>query len=202
MKSYVAPRGMQPRFLRASTSGFTITELLVAVAVLSVVLAGVLFAHVFGLSMFQLTKTKLNALDDTRKVISKMTQEIRACRTTAVGNVKAGKFESLLDGEKQQGTALLIRPSTNASKFIIYFVNPSDQTFRRTTSTPGSAVIIAESVTNSFVFSARNHSGTVLTNNQNNRVIHANLEFYEPRSHLQVADYYKVETSVTRRALE
>jgi prepilin-type N-terminal cleavage/methylation domain-containing protein len=202
MKSYVVPRGVKPRFLRASISGFTITELLVATAILSIVLAGVLFAHIFGLSMFQLTRTKLNALDDTRKVITRMTQEIRACRATSIGNVKAGKFESLLDGEKQQGTALLIRSSTNASKFIIYFVNPSDQTFRRTTSAPGSAVILAESITNSMVFSARNHSGTVLTNNQNNRVIHANLEFFEPRSHLQAADYYKVETSVTRRALE
>lgn len=202
MKSYVVPRGVKPRLPRGSGSGFTITELLVAVAILSVVLAGVLFAHVFGLSMFQLTKAKLNALDDTRKVISKMTQEIRACRATSIGNVKAGEFEALLDSEKQQGTALMIRPSTNASKFIIYFVNPSDQTFRRTTSTPGSAVIIAESVTNSLIFSARNHSGTVLTNNQNNRVIHATLECYEPRSHLQVADYYKLETSVTRRALE
>ncbi|HEX5218850.1 MAG TPA: prepilin-type N-terminal cleavage/methylation domain-containing protein [Verrucomicrobiae bacterium] len=188
--------------MRALISGFTITELLVATAILSVVLGGVLFAHIFGLSMFQLTRTKLNALDDTRKVMGRMTQEIRACRAASVGNVKAGKFEALLDGEKQQGTALLIRSSTNTSKFIIYFVNPSDQTFRRTTSTPGSAVIIAESITNSLVFSARNHSGAILTNNQNNRVIHANLEFFAPRSHLQPPDYYKMETSVTRRALE
>jgi prepilin-type N-terminal cleavage/methylation domain-containing protein len=202
MKSYVVPRDVKPRLCRKSTSGFTITELLVAIAILSIVLAGVLFAHVYGLRMFQLTRTKLNALDDARKVMSRMTEEIRTCRTTAVGNVKAGLFEALLDGELQQGTALMIRPSTNASKFVIYFVNPSDQTFRRTTSTPGSAVIVAESITNALVFSARNHAGTVLTNNQNNRVIHANLEFYEPRSYVQAADYYKMETSVTRRALE
>jgi len=193
MKSYVVPR---------TSSGFTLSELLVSVAILSVVLAGVLFAHVYGLSMFQVTKTKLNATDDARKVLGKLAQEIRACRVTAIGNVKAGNFEALLDGETQQGTALMIRPSTNASKFIIYFVNLSDQTFRRTTSAPGSAVVLAESVTNALVFSARNYSGTVLTNNQNNRVIHVNLEFFEPRSHLQMADYYKLETSVTRRALE
>ncbi|MFO1515098.1 MAG: hypothetical protein U1F83_19700 [Verrucomicrobiota bacterium] len=108
----------------------------------------------------------------------------------------------LLDGEKQQGTALLIRPTTNTANFIIYFVNPSDQTFRRTTSTPGSAMVLAESITNSLVFRAQDYRGNVLTNNQNNRVIHVNLEFYQPRRYMQVADYYKLETSVTRRALE
>ena len=202
MKSYVVFRGKTPRRFRAAIYGFTLPELLVAVAIFSVVLTGVLFAHVFGLSMFQVTKAKLSTTDDTRKVLGKLAGEIRTCRTTTVGNVKAGVFEALMDGETQQGTALMIRPSTNASKFVIYFVNPSDQTFRRTTSTPGSAVILAESVTNLFVFSARNHAGTVLTNRQNNRVIHVNLEFYQPRSHFHVADYYKLETSVTRRALE
>ena len=202
MKSYVVPRAKTPGPFSAAIGGFTLPELLVAVAIFSVVLTGVLFAHVFGLSMFQVTKTKLSAIDETRKAIGKLAQEIRTCRATAVGDVKAGVFEALLDGETQLGTALIIHPSTNSSKFVVYFVNPSDQTLRRTTSTPGSAVIVAESVTNTAVFSARNYSGTVLTNNQNNRVIHVNLEFYQPRSHLQRADYYKLETSVTRRALE
>jgi hypothetical protein len=101
-----------------------------------------------------------------------------------------------MDGETQQGTSLLI--SNNAS-CIIYFVNPSDRSFRRTTSTPGSATVVAEFVTNAVVFSAQDYTGTVLTNNQNNRVIHLNLEFYQAKRALQIAQYYKLETSVTRR---
>lgn len=96
----------------------------------------------------------------------------------------------------------MIYPTTNTANYILYFVNPSDKTFRRTTSSPGSATILAESITNSMVFSAQNHQGTVLTNNQNNRVIHLNLEFYQSPRFRQVANYYKLETSVTRRALE
>jgi prepilin-type N-terminal cleavage/methylation domain-containing protein len=182
--------------------GFTLPELLVAIAIFSLVLTGVLFAHLYGLSMFHVTRTTLDTTDDTRKVLGKLTQEIRTCRTTTVGNVNGGTFEALLDGEAQQGTALMIRPSTNNSKFIIYFVNPADQTFRRTTSTPGSATILADSITNTMVFSARNFSGTVLTNIQNNRVIHINLEFYKPKLSRPVADYYQLESSVTRRVLE
>jgi prepilin-type N-terminal cleavage/methylation domain-containing protein len=202
MKLFVVPRGNVSGSLKATMPGFTLPELLVAIAIFSLVLTGVVFAHLYGLSMFHVTQTTLDATDDTRKVISKLAHEIRTCRSTAVGNVNGGVFEALLDGEEQQGGALMIRQSTNASKFIIYFVNPADQTLRRTASTPGSATILADSVTNSLVFSAQNHAGMVLTNDQNNRVIHVKLEFYEPRSHRQVADYYKLETSVTRRALE
>lgn len=187
---------------RLKKQGFTLPELLVASTVFALILAGVVFAHLFGLSMFRVTETTLNATEDTRSAIGRMANEIRTCRTTLVGNVKAGAFEALLSGERQEGTALMIRPTTNTASFVIYFVNPSDQTFRRTTSTPGSAVILAESITNSLVFRAQDHRGTVLTNNQNNRVININLEFYQPKLHRQVADYYKLETSVTRRALE
>ncbi|NOS70236.1 MAG: type II secretion system protein [Verrucomicrobia bacterium] len=182
--------------------GFTLPELLVAISIFLLLISGIISAHLFGLSMFRITETKLNATADARKVIGKMANEIRTCTSTKVGNINSGSFVGKLDGEKQEGSGLMIYPTTNAANFILYFVNPSDRTFRRTTSTPGSAVILAESVTNSVLFSARNYVGTVLTNSQNNRVIHLNLEFYHSPRFGQPADYYKLETSVTRRALK
>ena len=70
--------------------------------------------------------------------------------------------------------------------------------------TPGgtNTVILADSVTNTMVFTAQDFSGNVLTNNQNNRVIHLTLEFYQPARFMLGADYYKLETSMTRRALQ
>lgn len=182
--------------------GFTLAELLIAICVFGFLIVGVVTANLYGLSLFRITETKICATDDARRVIGNLANEVRSCKTTWVGNVKNGTFEAMLDGEKQQGTGLLIYPNTNQANFIIYFVNPKDKTFRRTTSTPGSAVVLAESVTNAVVFSAQDHLGNILTNNQNNRVIHFNLEFYQPARHLQAPDYYKVETAVTRRVLE
>ena len=52
-----------------------------------------------------------------------------------------------------------------------------------------------------MAFCAQDFSGNVLTNNQNNQVIHLTLEFYQPARFMQGADYYKLETSMTRRAL-
>ena len=60
--------------------------------------------------------------------------------------------------------------------------------------------IIARSVTNQLVFRAQDHLGNGLTNNRNSRVIHVNLEFYQTKRHRLIADYYQLETSVTRRA--
>jgi len=177
---------------------FTLPELLVAMTVFMMLVGGIVFAHLYGLSMFRITESKLTATENVRQTMGRMANEIRTCKNTWVGNVNSGVFSALMDGQKQQGTALLINPTTNNANYILYFVNPSDDTFRRTTSTPGSATVLAESITNTVVFSARNYLGTLLTNRPQNRVIRVNLEFYQPRRHLQVADYFKLETAVTR----
>jgi prepilin-type N-terminal cleavage/methylation domain-containing protein len=182
--------------------GFTLPEVLIASTVLLLLVSGIVFANLFGLSMFRITETKLNATNEARKTLGRMANEIRTCKSTWIGNVTNGVFVALLDGETQQGSGLLIYPTTNAANYIVYFVNPSDKTFRRTTSTPGNATALAGSITNSVIFRAQDYLGKVLTNNQNNRVIHLDLEFHQPKRQLQIADHYKLETSVTRRALE
>lgn len=185
-------------------AAFTLPELMVALTVFSFVVTGVIYAHLYGLSMFRITETSLQATASARKVAARLTDEIRACNDVLIGDVKlvggTNKFVGLLNGEVQQGNSVMIYPTTDLSKYIVYFVNAADQTLLRTTEQPGSAVILAQSVTNTIAFRAENHLGQVLTNNLNNRVIHFNLEFYQPRRRMQVADYYKLESSVTRRA--
>jgi prepilin-type N-terminal cleavage/methylation domain-containing protein len=182
-------------------AAFTLPELLVSIAVFSLVIVCIVAANLFGLRMFQITDNKLQASDAARKSIGKMTDEIRTCTTTWVGNITNGVFAAHLNGETQTGNGLMIYPSTNTANFILYFINPSDQSFRRTTSAATNATVIAQAVTNNVIFRAQDYSGTVLTNNQNTRVIHLSLEFFRPARQGVVADYYKLETSVTRRAL-
>jgi len=192
-------RGRRP----IRSPGFTVPEVLVAATVFAIMVIGIIAANLFGLRMFQITQAKLNVSTWSRETVDKITSEVRACNSVWVGNITTnGVFETLLDGEAQQGTGLLIYPGTNTTNYIIYFVNPADLTFRRTTDQVGTAEILADSVTNTIVFTAQDLSGNVLTNNQNNRVIHLTLEFYQPQRFMQGADYYKMETSVTRRALQ
>ncbi len=182
--------------------GFTLPEILIAMAVFLLVLGAIISANEFGLRMFQMNQAKLNVTRWSRETIEKITAEVHACDTMWVGDVTNGVFEGLLDGETQQGTALLIYPAANTTSYIIYFVNPTDQTFQRTTDQPGTAEVLADSVTNTIIFTAQDFSGNVLTNKNNNRLIHLTLEFYQPERFMQGADYYKLETSMTRRALQ
>ncbi len=185
--------------------GFTLPEILIAMTVFLLMLIGIIEANVFGMKMFQITKIKLNVTTWSHQTADQMATQIHACNSVWVGNLTTnGVFGSLLDGEKQQGNGLLIYPTANSNNFTIYFVNSSDETFRRTVATASgtNTVILADSVTNTIAFSAQDFSGNVLTNNQNNRVIHLTLEFYQPARFLLGAAYYKLETSMTRRALE
>ena len=183
-------------------AAFTLPEMLIAVVLFLLVVGGVIGANLFGLRMFQIVENKLTATSAARKAIGIMTEEIRNCRSTSVGTISNSVFVAHLDGEAQTGSGLMICPTTNSANFVVYFVNAPDQSFRRTTSTPGTTTILARSVTNTVAFRAQDYLGNVLTNNQNNRVIHLHLDLLQPARFGVVADYYKLETSVTRRALE
>ena len=187
-------------------NGFTLPEVLIATTVFMLMVAGILAANLFGLRMVQVIDTKLNITTWSRQTVGQIATEVHACNSVVVGNINStnGDFEGRLNGETQEGTALLIYPTTATTTFTIYFVNLPDETFRRTEATASSTntLILADSVTNTLVFAAQDFSGNVLTNSGNNRVIHLTLEFYQPARFLQGADYYKLETSVTRRASE
>ena len=185
--------------------GFTLPEILIATTVFLLMVGGIIAANLFGLQMFQITQTKLNVTTWSRETIEQIAGEIHTCNTVWVGNVTTnGIFEGLLNGETQQGSGLLIYPTTSTTNYIVYFVNSSDETFRQIVAAPSgtNTVILADSVTNAMIFAAQDLSGNVLTNNLNNRVIHLTLEFYQPARFMLGADYYKMETSVTRRALQ
>lgn len=181
--------------------GFTLPEVLIASTIFVLMVGGVIIANLFGLRMFQMAQTKTNVTTWSRLTMEKMQNEIHACNSAQLGSVSNGLFTGLLDGEPQQCSGLLIYPSTNTNSYILYFVNPADQTLRRTTDQPDSTVILASAVTNTLPFSAQDMSGNILTNNFNNRVIHVALEFYQPAYFMQSADYYRFETSVKQRVV-
>lgn len=185
----------------ASRAAFTLPEVFIATTVLSLLLGGMLSANLFGLKMCEITQIKLSATDEARKAIGKMTDEIRGGHTIWVGSVSNGVFVGHLDGEPQTGTGVLIYPTTNTADFVVYFVNPSDHTFRRSTSAADSTTVLAHSVTNTLVFRAMDYLGNVLTNNQNNRLVQVCLEFNSPQPYLPAANSYALETMVARRIL-
>lgn len=189
------------------TRAHTLTEMMVGMAIVLLVMAGVLSAHVFGLRLFEVTKTKLGASDDARVAIGLMVTEIRSAKLIRVGNGSAGSFvEAPLD-TPQQGNAVQIHPSSSPTNFVRYYRDPADQKLKRQPDA-GPATVVASAITNALVFTAEDFSGTILTNNENNRVIGLTLQFCQ-LEYPSVAigpgnlyDFYQLRTKITRRTLE
>ena len=184
---------------RLGELAFTLTELMVSVAIFILLVGGMVSANVFGLKMFQIEQTKLTSSDQARKIVGVLMDEIHSCDTFQIGTFTNGTFTGLAPGVRQIGPALVVYPTTNTTNFIMYFVNTPDQTFRRATSVPGSTRVLAQWVTNTAdLFRAQDYLGNILTNLQGNTVLHLKLEFYQATRYGVPPDYYKLETSTTR----
>ncbi len=199
---------MKVQITQARNSGFTLTELMVAGILLMVVMAGLLAAHLFGMRMIEITKAKLGANDEARQAISLMMHEIRSGKLVKIGSGDLATFTEVGMNSPQRGSAVQIYPTTSTNQFIRYFWDAESQKLNRTTNGATSVSIVANSITNSIVFSAEDAVGNVLTNNENNRVIALTLQFYQIQYPIvrigpgEYYDFYQLRTKITRRTLE
>ena len=98
-------------------------------------------------------------------------------------------------------------PTTDTNTFVRYF-RDTDQKLKRIASGVASATVIASAISNQVVFTAEDFSGSVLTNNENNRVIGLALQFFQleyPTVSIgpgSLYDFYQLRTKITRRTLE
>ena len=185
---------------RVSHPGFTLVEMLVAMTILIIVVTAILGTNLLGLRMMTLNSTKLAATEWSRDTFGKITAEVRSCNSLYVGSLTNGAFAGLLPGEPQVGTSLLIYPTTNTTTYVLYYLDQSDNTFRRLSSPTNTPVTLAESITNLDIFTAEDYLGNTLSNNSASAVVHVLLQIYQPAHHLSDPDYYQLETSVMPRA--
>ena len=171
------------------------------------VMAGVLAAHAFGLKLFEMSKTKLGASDDARAAVGSMVSEIRQAKLIRIGGGDASSFTEVAVDTPQRGSAIQIYPTTDTNTFVRYY-RDSDQKLKRIATGETNALVIANAISNVVVFTSEDFTGTVLTNNENNRVIGLALQFYQleyPAVSVgpgNLYDYYQLRTKITRRALE
>lgn len=182
-------------------SAFTLPEMLVATSLFTLLVLGIISANLFGLRWYQLGQTEMIATDSARVAIGKLSDELRNCNDAMVGNVTNSTFLAHVAGEQQTGNGLLIYATTNTNNYVLYFLNPTNQTFLRYTSNPATNFLIAQCVTNTNVFQMQDCLGNLLTNNQNNCVIHCSLQFYSAPNQSAAATSYQLQTSVAPRSM-
>ena len=180
---------------------FTLPEMMVTMAIFLILVGGMVSSNLFGLRMFQVEQTKVNASDEARRIVGRLMDEIHSCETFQIGTVSSnGTFTGLAPGAPQIGPALIVYVSTNATNFVVYYVKTADKTFRRATNAKGSTRVLAHSITNATgLFRAQDYLGNLLTNLEVNTALHLKLEFYQAARFGVPPDYYKLETSATRR---
>ena len=187
---------------------FTFIELLIVMALLSMLLTGVVAAHVTGLRMIEMTKAKLGANDEARQAISKLIEEIRAGKVVKIGTGDLNSFAEIPMNTPQRGSAVQIYASADTIQFVRYFWDTDSAQLMRTTNGASAVSVVANSITNNIIFTAEDFRGQVLTNNENNRVIGLMLQFYQLQYPVvrigpgELYDYYQLRTKITRRALE
>ena len=187
-------------------AAFTITELMIASGLFSLVVIGSVTSHLVGLRMCTITKTKLQTTHNARAALNRTRDEIRSAAVLTVGNVYGATFTNVTANGQRQGNGLKLCPTSNTNNYVVYYVDMSEQTLKRKTSA-GITETIASFITNTIPFAAEDYAGNVLTNDQNHRVIRMNLEFYQwefaspNRGGSNSYEYYSIQTRTARRAL-
>ena len=200
---------MKTGFAKASFSqrAVTLVEVLITMVTAVMVVGAIMGAYIYALRIVQFTKPKLTASDEARQVISLLTEEIRAARLIKIGTGGMTNFTEAGAFAPQIGSALQLYPTTNYNSFVRYFWDASDKKLKRTTNGMTSTYVLANSVSNEFVFRAEDHLGQPSTNNFNNRVIAMDLQFYQLQYPIvmvgpgQYYDFYQLRAKITRRTL-
>ena len=190
-----------------SQAGLTLVETLIVAGLFGVVIVGLVTSQVTGLQMFSSTATRLVASQSTRGALNTVRDEIRSAKAVEVGSGSRTSFVRAAQ-TLQQGNAVQIYLAAGTNQYVRIFLDPTACTLNRLTSDNPSPVVLATSVTNRVGFFAEDFKGNLLTNNQDNRVIRMFLEFSQWEFPSQgfasgsKYDYFRLQTRITRRAIE
>jgi hypothetical protein len=193
---------------RLDLRAFTLVEIQVSMAVILLVIGGVISSHVFGLKLNESTRCRLSASDAARNAIGRLVVDVRSAKMIQVGSGTYAAFTPVADGSTQQGSAIRIYPTTNTNSFVVYYRDSSDKCLKRAETAAPTPKKIAEFLTNGILFSSENYRGDLLTDDEDNRVIGVDLQFYQIRYPTTTVgpggffDFYQVRTKITRRVLE
>ena len=186
---------------------FTLTEVMVASSILLMAVAGELSSHFFGMRMMTITDSKLNTSEKAHLNVRLLSTDIHSAKIVRVGNGNLSSFTEAAVNTQQQGSALQIYPSTDTNIFIRYFADAADKKLKRITNGAAGAYVVANSISNSLIFTAEDYAGKILTNHQNNCAIGMALDFYQLESSalpIGPGNYYKsyhLGAKITARAL-
>jgi prepilin-type N-terminal cleavage/methylation domain-containing protein len=195
--------------------GFTLSEIMVAMAIFSLIVAAICTLQLFAMRIYTLGSTKLSATRDARQTLNGLREGIRSSKVCYVGTYSNGTgFTRIPTGSIQMGNALEFA-TTNATRtnYMVYYLDnwdPTNTLFSISNNLANTLTAQARYVTNYYCFFGENYQGSNTTDYENNTVIRVVLQFYRweyplgfvGTNALNAYDFYYITTRIGHRALD
>ena len=191
----------QPNLTR-STGAFTLAEMLVAMAIFSLVVAAILSSQIFGLKMYRISDAKLSVTADTRAALNHLRGEVWTGKLLYVGSGNNTNFTLIAANQPHVGNALKICPTTDTNNYVLYFWDSTDSSLKRVANTNGPVQTVARNVIEPLVFRAEDFRGVTVSNYLNNRVIRLTLKIRQSENFGGRSEFYQLQTCVARRSID
>ena len=203
------------RSQRPASDGFTLVEMMVAMAIFIFMIGALVCIQIFGARIYTLASTKLIATTSGRETLNFMRDQIRASQQVYVGTFTNSTFKQIPNGQPQIGNAIQLFTTTNtaSTNFVVFYQDPSTNEIICFSSTQANNLtVVAQYMTNYYCFDAEDYRAwlypaNILTNYLNNPVIRVIMNFtqweypigYVGGSGVNAYDYYYLRTRITRR---
>jgi Tfp pilus assembly protein PilW len=203
----------KPQTSAAGDSGFTLVEMMITVMIFTFVVIAVIGLQLVTMRVYTLGATMLSATTNGRQTMNALRDKIRSAKNVYVGTftpTNNASFVQVPNGLPQTGNALEITYTNNAgTNFEVFYQDPSLTNICGFSNNVATAynntpiTVLANYVTNYYCFHAEDYQGDVLTNYQNNPVIHVVMQFYQWEyggSAANAYNSYVLNARVSRRA--
>jgi prepilin-type N-terminal cleavage/methylation domain-containing protein len=157
-------------------AGFTLTEIMIAMAIFLLLVIGIIESNLFGVRMLQATEPKLDADGQTSLLLERMTEDIKSAMIARVGTGDDTSFAAIALGSLQQGNALQLNFTNDTNSFVRYYRDSGNSQLMRLTN-GAAAVRVASAVANAGVFTAEDFQEQPLTNDASQVVIRVTLQY-------------------------
>jgi len=175
---------------------FTLTEMMVTMAVFLLVVIAMVSLQTFGVRMTSITASKLTSIGYSLTALDAIRDEVRGANSVFVGNGTGALFTAT----GTVGNTLEIFPTTNNS-YIQVYLNTNSGSLYTLHGTNSGAFLIASGITNHVAFQSMNYAGNIATNSQDHYTITMTLKFCQLAYQVpgKTYDYYTMEATMTPR---
>lgn len=161
---------------RKCRAGFTLTEIMIATAVFTMIMSAVVAMNIFAARSTSGVARMLE-LGTKSNVLNLLCNDVKNAQSAAIQNYSGSTFSSISYGSAQQGNALkVVVPSGTNTATIYYYVDANGDMWRwDKTSTNYTAKRYLTDITNTVVFSSEDYSGAVVSNSIARTLIDINV---------------------------